>query len=130
MNFPQLFTRYLSIMCVFQMKLVIYNNNDPNIITFSGWTVPNIKMAPNVNIKGGIGSFVEHHWPGLNTYSPIDFEFGIEDIIYYLGPVINSKSLDGMDTFCSMGAKIGTTTSVPTINQVGIRLFQSMYELF
>ena len=129
MNFPQLFTRYLSIMCVFQMKLVIYNNNDPNIITFSGWTIPNIKMAPNVNIKGGIGSFVEHHWPGLNTYFPIDLECGIEDIIYYLRPGNNSISCDGMDLLCSMGAKICTKTSVPTINQVGIQLFQSMYEL-
>ena len=130
MNFPQLFTRYLSVMCVFQMKFVFYNKNDPNIITFSGWTVPKIKMAGNANIKDRIGSFVERHWPGLKTNSPIDFEFGIEDIIYYLGPSINSISRNGMDELCNMRAKIGTTTSVHTITRVGIQLFLSMYASF
>ena len=71
-------------MCVFQIKFVIYNNNNQNIITFSGWTVPNIKMAGNINVKGGMGSFVENHWPVSNPYSHIDFEFGTDTVIYIL----------------------------------------------
>ena len=120
MNFAQLFTRYISVLCVFQIKLEIYNNKDPNIITFSGWNIPQVKISPNVNIKGGIGSMVEYHWPGSDAFFPIDFNFGIGDIMDH-GKSVDSISCTGM------GIQIGTMTAVFPMNRNDIKLFQSTY---
>ncbi|MCJ1310968.1 Aconitate hydratase mitochondrial [Agyrium rufum] len=62
----------------------------------SGWTSPKdiiLKVAGILTVKGGTGSIVEYHGPG-----------------------VNSISATGMGTICNMGAEIGATTSLFPFN--------------
>ncbi|KAK4938655.1 Aconitate hydratase mitochondrial [Elasticomyces elasticus] len=62
----------------------------------SGWTAPKdiiLKVAGILTVKGGTGSIVEYHGPG-----------------------VESLSCTGMGTICNMGAEIGATTSMFPFN--------------
>ncbi|KAG9773267.1 Aconitate hydratase, mitochondrial [Exophiala dermatitidis] len=64
--------------------------------SMSGWTAPKdviLKVAGLLTVKGGTGSIVEYHGPG-----------------------VNSLSATGMGTVCNMGAEIGATTSIFPFN--------------
>ena len=84
-------------------------------------------MAPNLQVKGGIGTVLENYLPGAELNSPFSFQFGTADIFEYSGPGVDSISCTNMDTLFRMASQIGTTTSIPTSNQVGIQLFKCMY---
>ena len=124
MNIYNLFSKCVTVMFVFQVQVEINYNNDPKIITFSGWNMPEIKMGTNMQVKGGIGTMIEYQLPKADFNPPFDFQFGISDIFKYHGPSINSISCVGKDVLCYMGDQIGTTTSVSVSNRVGIQLFQ------
>ncbi|EXJ90009.1 aconitate hydratase, mitochondrial [Capronia epimyces CBS 606.96] len=62
----------------------------------SGWTAPKdiiLKVAGILTVKGGTGSIVEYHGPG-----------------------VNSISCTGMATIANMGAEIGATTTIFPFN--------------
>lgn len=62
----------------------------------SGWTAPKdiiLKLAGILTVKGGTGSIVSFHGPGVDT-----------------------MSCTGMATICNMGAEIGATTTVFPFN--------------
>ncbi|KAL8744921.1 MAG: hypothetical protein Q9190_002902, partial [Brigantiaea leucoxantha] len=58
----------------------------------SGWTTPKdviLKLAGLLTVRGGTGSVIEYHGPGVDTIS-----------------------CTGMATICNMGAEVGATTSL------------------
>ncbi|KAL7677828.1 hypothetical protein ACOME3_004061 [Neoechinorhynchus agilis] len=63
----------------------------------SGWTAPKdviLKVAQLLTVKGGTGSVIEYHGPG-----------------------VESISCTGMATICNMGAEIGATASIFPYNR-------------
>ena len=90
MNIFNIFTKCISIIYVIQINLHFHFNNDPNVITFSTWTIPRVEMAPNLQVKGGIGTVLENYLPGAELNSPFNYQFGTADVFEYNGPGVDS----------------------------------------